>query len=208
MANQTHQISAVVPAYNEAGRIGNTIKSISSFVDEIVVIDDGSQDSTAEEAKRHRARVFIQANQGYIAAIKHGFQRVEGDIVVTIDADGELPAEKIPELIQPILEDKADMVQGNRNIVPRPSERFLNWLANLKTDVGDSGTGFRALRTELARELMIRGACICGILSLEVNAKGGRIMEIPIQLKSVDKPRRIAWYHFRQFFYLLPWMFR
>lgn len=204
-----NKISAIVPAYNEESRINTTIQNIKPYVDEILVIDDGSKDQTAEVAQKAGAIVIRQGkNQGYIAAIKKGFKEATGNIVVTIDADGEFPAEKIPELIAPIINDKLDMVQGRRNLVPRISEVFITWLSNLKAPVGDTGTGFRALRKDLATQLEINGKCICGVFSLEVASKGARISEIPVDLQQVNKPRRIAWYHFKQFFYLLPWLFK
>ena len=202
-------ITAIVPAYNEAQRVASTVKCSQPYVDEIIVVDDASEDYTAGEAKNAGARVVRQPyNQGYIAAVKRGFAEAMGDIVVTLDADGEFPADQIPQLIEPILDGYADMVQGHRDYVPRTSERILTWLAQRKADVGDSGTGFRALRTGLARNLKLNGACICGIFSLEIIAKGGRIVEVPISLRTIDKPRQIAWFHVRQFFYLLPWLFR
>jgi hypothetical protein len=129
-------------------------------------------------------------------------------VVVTIDADGEFPAEAIPALVAPIERGEADMVQGARSVIPRLSERFLNWLANRAAPVGDSGTGLRALRTDLARQLEIRGVCICGVLSLEAWTRGARIAEVPVSVQHITKPRRIAWYHVWQFFYLLPWLWR
>lgn len=206
---EKNKISAIVPAYNEESRINNTIQKIQPYVDEIIVIDDASKDQTAEVA--HNAGVIVirhKKNQGYIAAIKRGFKEATGNIVVTIDADGEFPAEKIPELIAPIINDKYDMVQGRRNLVPRVSEVFITWLSNRKTPVGDTGTGFRALRKDLAMQLEINGKCICGVFSLEAANRGARISEIPIDLQQVNKPRRIAWYHLKQFFYLLPWLFK
>lgn len=201
-------ITAVIPAYNEHGRVGSTIRSVLPYVDEVIVVDDHSQDDTALEAQASGARVIIlEKNCGYIAAIKRGFQEARGEIVLTIDADGEFPADYIPALIQPILDDQADMVQGHRDIIPRLSERFLSWIANLITPVGDSGSGLRALRTNLARTLKLKGICICAIFSLEVAYHGGRIDEIPIRLHEIQKPRRIAWYHIKQFFYVLPWFF-
>jgi glycosyltransferase involved in cell wall biosynthesis len=201
------KVTAVIPAYNEGSRIGVTVRGVSYFVDEVLVIDDGSQDHTALEAKNAGARVISHpSTRGYIQAIKTGFQGAAGEIVVTIDGDGEFPAEKIPALLQPVISGEADMVQGRRNIVPRHSERVLTFVANLKAPVGDSGTGFRALRRDLARKLELKGICICGIFSLEVIDKGGRIAEIPIRLEAIDKPRRIAWYHFRQLVYLMPWL--
>ena len=201
--------TAIIPAYNEESRVGITVHAVSAFVDEILVINDGSQDNTAKAAKLAGARVIHQpSNLGYISAIKRGFREAGGDVVVTIDADGEIPADKIPDLLQPILSGKADMVQGRRNFIPRPSERILTYLANKKAPVGDSGTGFRALKTDLAEKLGLGGVCICGIFSLEVIRNKGKIVEIDIQLNKIDKPRRIAWYHIRQFFYLLPWLLK
>jgi polyprenyl-phospho-N-acetylgalactosaminyl synthase len=203
------KISAVIPAYNEANRIIRTLNQVEPFVDEIIVVDDASLDDTADLAKKSGATVFTQKkNQGYINAIKYGFKKANGDIVVTIDADGEFSASEIPNLVKPIINGSADMVQGHRNTVPRPSERVLTWLAKKRVNVGDSGTGLRAIRSDLARSLEIKGACICGVLSLEIASKGGRIVEIPIQLQQTNKPRKIAWFHVTQFFYLVPWLFK
>ncbi|MHA1509168.1 MAG: glycosyltransferase family 2 protein [Promethearchaeota archaeon] len=203
------KITAVIPAYNEASRILHTLNQVKPYVDEIIVVDDASTDSTADLAKNHGAKVFTQtSNKGYIDAIKYGFRKANGDIVITLDADGEFSAKEIPNLVKPIIDGRADMVQGHRNSIPRPSERILTWLAQKKTNVGDSGTGLRAIRTNLAKSLEINGACICGVLSLEVVSKRGRIVEVPIVLQQINKPRKIAWFHLKQFFYLLPWIFK
>lgn len=202
-------VTAIIPAYNESNRIADTINQIKKFVDEIIVIDDASTDNTAYIANKSGATVLTHSvNKGYIEAIKYGFKMAHGNIVITLDADGEFPANRIPDILRPILENQADMVQGHRDLVPRPSERLITWLARKKTDVGDSGTGMRALKTELAKKLILKGKCICGVFSLEVASMGGRIMEIPITLVGVDKPRKIAWFHCLQLFYLLPWLFK
>lgn len=203
------KVSVVIPAYNEADRIEHTLIQLKPFVQEIIVIDDASTDNTAEIAKKCGVKVLVQRkNQGYINSIKRGFQEVSGDFVITFDADGEFLSSDIPNLLKPLVEDKADMVQGARNIIPRPSERFLSWLAQKKANVGDSGTGIRALRTDLAKTLEIKGVCICGVLALEVASNRGRIVDVPVTLKKINKPRKIAWFHLMQFFYLLPWFFR
>jgi glycosyltransferase involved in cell wall biosynthesis len=202
-------VTAVIPAYNEANRIVKTLNQVKPFVDEIIVVDDASTDSTADLARTFGAKILTQPrNKGYIDALKYGFKEASGEIVIILDADGEFSAQEIPNLLKPLTDGCADMVQGHRNIIPRPSERFLTWLARKKAQVGDSGTGLRAIRTHLARSLEIKGACICGVFSLEVVSKGGRIIEIPITLQKINKPRRIAWFHVRQFFYLLPWLFK
>jgi len=203
------KIVAVIPAFNEANRIVQMLTELKPLVDEIIVVDDASTDDTAALARQHHATVLVQTeNKGYIEAIKYGFREAYGDIFITLDADGEFSAKYIPALLKPILAGEADMVQGHRNMVPRPSERILSWLAQRKTNVGDSGTGLRAIRSELAKSLEIKGVCICGVFSLEVASKGGRIVEIPIRLQEISKPRKIAWFHFRQLLFILPWLFR
>lgn len=201
--------TAVVPAYNEAERIASTVRDIQPYVDFTLVVDDGSSDGTAARAREAGARVFRQPrNRGYIEAIKRGFQEADTPVVVTMDGDGELPSNRIPDLVAPVCDGEADMVQGRRETIPRPSEAFLTWLAGFGGDVGDSGTGMRAIRTDLARTLSLKGACICGIFALEVLNRGGEIAEVSINLRDVEKPREIAWYHFRQFFHILRalWM--
>ena len=202
-------ITAILPAYNEERRVGATVRAVAPYVDEVLVIDDASRDRTGEEAAAAGARVLRQpANGGYIAAIKRGFAAAQGEIVVTLDADGEFSASHIPALVAPLLAGEADMVQGHRDRVPRPSERVLTALAALRGPVGDSGTGLRALRTDLARQLTLDATCICGVFALEVLYRGGRIVETPAPLRRIDKPRRIAWFHLRQLVHLLPWLVR
>lgn len=200
-------VTAIIPAFNEEARISDVVSGVAGYVDEVIVINDGSRDKTAIIALEAGARVINFAeNRGYIAALKTGFAEATTDIVVTLDADGEFSPSYIPLLVAPLLAGEAEMAQGHRSVVPRPSERLLTWMAGLKRDVGDSGTGLRAIRTELAKSLKIEGACICGVLSLEVLKRGCRIIDVPIDLKPIGKPRKIAWFHIRQFFILLPWL--
>ena len=213
--------TAIIPAYNEAERIEKTVQSVGKYVDKTLVVDDASTDDTGTRARRAGANVLSQPqNRGYIAAIKRGFRAADTDIVVTIDADGEFPPDRIPDLVRPVCEGEADMVQGRRGTIVRPSEQFLTWLAGWGGPVGDSGTGLRALRpdrreevvsrlrTDLAQTLDLDGKCICGIFSLEVLGRGGKIQEVPVRLNEIDKPRGIAWYHGKQFFYVVQALFR
>lgn len=198
------EVSAVIPAYDEGDTIASVVRDAQSHADEVIVVDDASTDGTAEEAASAGAVVVRQPeNRGYIPAIKLGFQRASHDIVVTLDGDGELPPSAIPRLVAPIVEGRADMVQGARRRPPRPSEAALSWLANRVARVGDTGTGLRALRTSLARELEIRGRCICGVLALEAHRRGARIEEIPIDLRGTGRRRGVAWQHAEQLLWLL-----
>lgn len=193
----------IIPAYNESARIGQVLREVKPFADEVLVIDDGSQDKTAEIALACGARVIRQENSGYIKSIKHGFKQASGDIVVTLDADGEHNPADIPRLIQPLLEDRADVVLGKRDQIARPSERVLSLLTGLRIPVHDTGTGFRALTKQLAQRLSIPGKCICGTSVLEYYRLGARVAEVPISLRIADKPRKIAWEHLTQFWIVL-----
>ncbi len=201
-------VEVVVPAYDEAGRIGPTVAALTDRYDTIVV-DDGSTDDTALEARRAGARVVEQpGNQGYIAALKRGFRESTADVVVTFDADGEHRPDDIDRLVEPILADRLDLVLGARETIPRPSERLLNWLARRRVDVADSGTGLRALRRDLAVQLDLDTACTCGTLVLEAAHRGARIGEVDITAREIQKPRGIAWAHGTQLFHVLRYLFR
>lgn len=204
---ENNKVSVVVPAHNEAGRIGKVIKETKPHADEILVIDDQSTDNTTQVAEEAGARVIGNSLQkGYIGAIKTGFRSAKGDIILTMDGDGEHDPQDIPRLIKPIMEGKVDLVLGKRELVARPSERFISWLTKIKTGIEDSGTGFRALRRDLAVKLNLKGYCTCGIFALEAFHLGAKIIEIPIQLKEIDKSKASAWKHIPQTYYVAKWL--
>lgn len=194
-------VTVLIPAYNEADRIRPVV---AALVDRypVLVVDDASTDATATTAEAAGATVIHQpTNRGYLAALRRGFAAVTTPVVVTLDADGEHDPADVPAVAAPVLADEADLVFGVRGRIPRPSERLLSWLANRHpaVEVGDTGTGFRALRTDLARELEIGVACPCGTLALEAAGMGARPAAVPIETRSVAKPRGVAWGHGRQF---------
>jgi polyprenyl-phospho-N-acetylgalactosaminyl synthase len=199
-------VSVIIPAYNEGARIGQVVQEVKPWADEVLVIDDGSRDNTGDVARQHGARVIRQENSGYIESIKQGFREASGAIVVTLDADGEHDPADIPRLIQPILEARADVVLGKRDQIARPSERVLSLMTGVRIPVHDTGTGLRALRRELAQQLVIPGKCICGTSVLEYYRLGARVVEVPISLRVIDKPRKIAWGHLSQFFLVLRYL--
>lgn len=201
-------VTVVVPAYNEAGRIGPVVDELTGEY-RVLVVDDGSTDETAAEAREAGATVVEQpANRGYIAALKRGFREAETEIVVTYDADGEHRPEDIRRVAEPIETHDLDLVLGARSHIPRPSERLLNHLVRLKVPVSDSGTGLRALRRDLAVELELDTVCTCGTLVLEATAKGARIGEVSIETREIEKPRSIAWGHGRQLLHVLRYLRR
>jgi glycosyltransferase involved in cell wall biosynthesis len=197
------RVSVVIPAYNEQARIAAVLRNVKPLVSEIVVVDDGSTDATAEVAAGEGAVVIRNStNVGYLETVRRGFRASTQAVVVTIDGDGEFAAEDILVVAEPVLRGEADLVLGSRKRKPRWSEAVLNWLANLRVR-GDSGTGLRALSRELALALPMRGQCICGSSLLEANLLGARITERPVELRSTAKKRRTDWRHALQLFYVL-----
>lgn len=200
------KVSIVIPAYNEEGRIGDVVSSLVDDYD-VLVVDDCSDDRTGEIAEEEGARVLRnEENRGYLGSVKRGLEEVDGHIIVTMDADGEHKPEDVEKLVQAVVEEDYDLVFGAREVIPRPSERFLNWLARLKVDVSDTGVGFRAMKKWLAKDLKLDTSCTCGTLALEAKKKGAKIGEVEAKTKKIEKPRRILWSHFIQFFHVLRYL--
>jgi glycosyltransferase involved in cell wall biosynthesis len=201
-------ISVVIPAYNEADRIGPVVEALPADY-EVLVVDDASADETARVAREAGATVLSHAdNRGYIDSIKDGFHEASGEVVVTMDADGEHKPADVTRLVAPITSGDADVVFGARDTIPRPSERLLNWLAGLAVDVSDTGTGFRALRKPIAEQLTLDTVCTCGTFALEATARGATLAEVATPTASIDKPRSIAWGHIPQLVWVLRWLWR
>jgi glycosyltransferase involved in cell wall biosynthesis len=163
MANP--KIVVIMPAYNASKTLEQTYRDIpAGTVQECIVVDDLSGDSTVEVARRLGLRVFLHAeNQGYggnqktcyIEALKTG-----ADIVVMLHPDYQYDPRKIPDLVRPIVEDRADLVLGSRMayaiaggmpFYKRLSNRFLTWCENqvFGLRLSEYHTGFRAFRREL-----------------------------------------------------------
>ncbi|MHB9288762.1 glycosyltransferase family 2 protein [Halobacteriales archaeon Cl-PHB] len=196
-------VTVVIPAYDEAARIGHVVAPLVEDY-AVLVVDDGSTDDTADEARSAGADVLTsRENRGYIQALKRGFRAARTDVVVTLDADGEHRPADVERLVTPVRDDEYDLVLGAREHVPRPSERVLNRLARRRVDVTDTGTGFRALRRSLATDLDLETACPCGTFALEAAAKGARIGEVAVETQAIEKPRGVAWQHGRQLYHVL-----
>lgn len=164
------KLIVTIPAYNEEKTIGKVIKSIPRKIKGIksvkaLVINDGSTDKTSQVAKKSGADYIIsqRTNLGLARAFQTGISealRLGADIVVNTDADNQYSQKEIPKLIKPILEGKADMVIGNRQIeklkhiplVKKYGNIIGSWTLRLLTgsDVIDASSGFRAFSREAA----------------------------------------------------------
>ena len=113
--NSNKSVSIVIPAYNEEATVAEVVSVARklSYVDEVIVVDDGSTDRTVEEAESAGATVISHImNEGKGSAIKTGFKNSHGDIVAFIDADvSNFTSEKIDKIIRPILEDRTDITK-------------------------------------------------------------------------------------------------
>ena len=111
-------VTAVIPAYNEEKTIGSVVLEAKQHAMRVIVVDDGSQDATGKIAKLAGAQIIHHPqNQGKGAALKTGLQAAEdADIVVTLDSDGQHHPQEIPQILEPIVQGRADLVNGSRYI--------------------------------------------------------------------------------------------
>jgi glycosyltransferase involved in cell wall biosynthesis len=153
-------IAIVIPAFNETGTVGPTVErtrtamASTPWTNDIIVVDDGSTDRTAEEAARHGARVIrLPDNRGYGAALKTGIQASRSEYVLIVDADGTYPPEMMPTLMAAMKD--VDMVVGARahddRSIPRRrrlAKAFLRILASYLTKrrIPDLNSGLRLMR--------------------------------------------------------------
>jgi len=186
------RISVIIPAYNEAKRIGKVLSKIPEFVDEVIVVDDGSEDSTSEVAKNHGAEVIrIEENQGKGAAMREGIKKVSGDIVIFMDADGQHNPEEIEKLVSPILKGEADFVIGSRLIKTQGKRPLIRKISNflstslikikLGIDVKDTQSGFRAIKRELLPEIESKRYEVETEILIKAAKKGARVKEVPVE---------------------------
>ncbi len=189
-----------IPAYNEEKYIAKVILSAKKYCDKVIVVDDGSTDMTGEIARALGALVIThKTNQGYGAALNTLFKearKYNPDVFVIMDADDQHDPEEIPKLIEPVLNDNADVVIGSRFIGEtkqplwrRLGVKFITWVAkmihNVPQNITDVQCGFRAYSSRAVKliepEDSDMGASI-DILHQAVKLKL-KITEVPITIR-------------------------
>ena len=161
--NNNIKISIIIPAHNEAHTIGDLVSKIRSLYPdfEIIVVNDGSTDDTAVIAKEAGAKVHNHPyNIGNGAAVKSGIRHASGDVLVFMDGDFQHDPEDIGKMLEYFPE--YDMVVGARSIRGQSSigralgNKIYNWLASYVAmfPIKDLTSGFRAIKTDLARQLV------------------------------------------------------
>lgn len=176
--SSTHvmKLSIVIPCFNEVQTIAAIIDAVQRSPipnQEIIVVDDGSTDGTRDLLESSLSEhvntvIFHPHNQGKGAALRSGFRVATGDIVIVQDADLEYDPQEYPLMIQPILENHADVVFGSRFMGGRPhrvlyfwhmvGNVFLTTLSNMLTNLNltDMETCYKAFRREILQQIRIR----------------------------------------------------
>ena len=195
-------VVVISPAFNEENTIEEVINSIPTYVDEIIVIDDGSTDRTAEKAKKNGATVIHhKKNFGVGASFHTGIREAlesDADIMVNIDADGQFNPNDITKLIDPIVDNEADFVSGSRfidkNFYPKMSKvkflgnQFMSFFISkiCGKKFYDVSCGFRAYSKEALLKLNLFGEfTYTQETFLNLSIRNIPIMEIPIEVKGI-----------------------
>jgi glycosyltransferase involved in cell wall biosynthesis len=201
-----------IPCLNEAETIGVTLDALPRNlpgVDRIewLIIDDGSTDGTVEAALAHGVDHIVRLNghQGLARAFTAGLDAcisAGADIIVNTDADNQYNADDIPKLIEPILENSADVVVGARPIeeiahfspVKKRLQLLGSWVVRLasKADVKDAPSGFRAMSREAAKRLHIFDKYTYTLETIiQAGQNGMRIVSVPIRTNPDLRPSRL-----------------
>jgi glycosyltransferase involved in cell wall biosynthesis len=208
-------LTVVIPCFNEIATVATVVEAVlaSPYTAELVIVDDGSTDGTREVLARiddPRARVLLQPrNQGKGAALRRGFAEARSPYVVVQDADLEYDPNEFGDLLQPLIDDKADVVYGSRFLGGRPhrvlyfwhsiGNRLLTIASNMATDLNltDMETCYKAFRREVLESFVLEEDRF-GIepeITAKVAAGRWRVYEIGISYsgRTYDEGKKIGW---------------
>jgi glycosyltransferase involved in cell wall biosynthesis len=196
-------LSVVIPMFNEEQTIGDVITRVKAalqkigFENEIIVVDDCSIDRSVEISKSQNVKVYsLKKHMGKGYALRAGFAKAKGEIIVTIDSDGSHRPEELPLLLTPILQDQTDLVIGSRFLREKPASakklnaagvRLFNGLIKIFTGtaVSDSQSGYRIMKAEVLKNLKLHsgGYEIESEMLVKTAQKGFRVEEVPISFE-------------------------
>ena len=196
--NRKPKIIAAIPCFNTEASIKELIVSAKAYVDQVVVVDDGSRDGTATAARA--AGAFVKShgkNGGYGEALKSCFAAAvshSADVLVILDGDGQHNPDEIPKLIAPVVNKEADLVIGSRFLrsaqqISMPRYRafgikVITFLFNVasRKKVSDAQSGYRAYSKRVFEDLILteKGMGISIEILEKAIKKGADIAEVPI----------------------------
>ena len=197
------KIAVIIPCYNEELTIGKVINDFKGELPEadIYVYDNNSKDNTGKIARDHGAIVVKESRQGKGNVVRSMFRDIDADIYIMVDGDDTYPAEAARELIQPIINNEADMVIGDRlsnGTYEKENKRAFHNLGNnlvqgligllFKNEIKDIMTGYRAFNRFFVKTMpvMSEGFQIETEMSIHALDKKFRLKEIPIEYR--DRP--------------------
>ena len=196
-------ISVVVPAFNEEYTVGDIIDRLKGTLEEInakseiIVVDDCSMDTTAEVSKHRGVMVYsFKQHMGKGYALRAGFAKAKGEIIVTIDSDGSNRPEELPLLLEPVLQNQADLVIGSRfsgttgtsgKKFNAAGVRLFNKIVRTLTGavVTDSQSGYRVMRNRVLKGLNLRSGTyeIESEMLVKIAHHRFRICEVPVSFE-------------------------
>ncbi len=209
-------LSVMIPVYDEEATLRNIVAKVQEEPTrkEIILVDDGSTDRSSEILteleKEPGIRVFRHPrNKGKGAALQTAIKHIKGDVAIIQDADLEYDPNEYIDLLQPILEGKADVVYGSRFLVRRYARvhlyshylgnRFLTFLSNLTTNLNltDMETCYKMFRREVLQNIKLKSRRFD--VEPEITAKiaklGCRVYEVPISYsgRAIKEGKKISW---------------
>ena len=203
MVQKQMLVSIIIPVYNEELTVGNVIERVKTIMQqtglkyEVIVVDDYSADKSVMVAKKYGVRVYrLKTHLGKGYALRAGFAKAKGDIIVTIDSDGSHRPEELPRLLTPILQDQADLVIGSRylnqkDVAARKLNAFgvqiFNFLIQMLTGVAvtDSQSGYRAMKRAVLKNQQLKsgGYEIESEMLVKIAKEDFRVVEVPISFE-------------------------
>lgn len=211
------KLSIIVPAYNEVATINRILEKVTNqdldkVAREVIVVDDGSTDGTAEKIKKWAAQekikaIFLEKNYGKGYAVRQGLKKAKGDYVLIQDSDLEYNPADIPTLLKPVFDYQAEVVYGSRFTGPHRNLFFWHWVGNkfltlavnilFNTTLSDMEVGYKLVKKDLFDKLPLRenGFGIEPEITAKILKRGVKIYEVPISYYGRDysEGKKITW---------------
>ena len=206
-----HRVVVVIPAYNEERFIGSVVLKVLQYPVTVIVVDDGSNDDTANLAEAAGALVVRHTqNKGKGEALNTGFheaRNLKPEAIVMIDGDGQHMPEQLLAIVGPVLAGEADIVIGSRYLSEHtgvPTHRVIgHWFFNLITRLSsgikatDSQSGYRAFSPLAYNADLFHSSNFTVESEMQFLARehGLRVLDVPITIRYTDKPKHSVWQH-------------
>lgn len=194
---KNQKITVIIPCLNEEQGIERVLNRMPEFVDETIVVDNGSTDRTSEVAKSLGAKVVREDVRGYGRAYKTGFSQATGDVIITLDGDHSYPPDAISYLLEAFLHLEADFLNTSRFPVrDRAAMSFKHKFGNFVLSVGmsilylkwvrDSQSGMWVFKRSILKDMKLvsDGMAFSEEIKIEALKTGVRFEEISIQYSS------------------------